>query len=129
MDLDYYWDDAGDPRARPAAAPAASGGSGRGPVGAAAVVARYLESDVQSSAGQAREILRTIDRILAGRLQSWSDTGNAHTLTLSARGAVIAAELDDAAKPARLPLEALRQAVAGWLAFLERGRRAAPAPR
>jgi hypothetical protein len=116
MNLDFYWDDAGDPRARPEAA----GGAGRAPAGEA--MARYLESDVQGSAAQAREIVRIVDRILAGRLQSWSDTGNAHTLTLSPRGAVIAAELDDAAKPVRLPLAELRQAVAGWLAFLERGR-------
>jgi hypothetical protein len=121
MDLDFYWDDAGDPRARQAA-----GGGGRPPVSEA--VARYLESDVQGSLAQAREIVRTIDRVLAGRLQSWSDTGNAHTLALSPRGAVITSEVDDSGNPVRLPLAALRQAVAGWLAFLEHGRGAVPAP-
>jgi hypothetical protein len=126
MELDYYWDGAGDPRARQAA----EGGVGPPAPSAAAeeAVARYLESDVQGSAGQAREIIHTIDRILAGRLKTWSDTGNAHTLTLSPRGAFIAAEMDDKAKPVHLPLAELRQAVAGWLAFLERGRRGAPAP-
>jgi hypothetical protein len=119
MDLDFYWDEAGDPRA-------AAGGalSAR-----AACVARYLESDVQGSVGQAREIVRAIDRLLAGRLQSWSETGNAHTLTLSPRGATLEVEVEPQGTPMRLPLAELRQAVAGWQAFLERGRAAAaPAP-
>jgi hypothetical protein len=110
MHLDFYWDETGEPRAKPS------------DLGQTASVARFLESEVQGSIGQAREIVRAIDRMLAGRLQSWSETGNAHTLTLLPRGATLEPDLDPKAKPVRLPLDELRQAVAGWQAFLERGR-------
>ncbi len=165
MPLEFYWDEAGDPRARPAAhgadaadradgAPAAGsadgagdspaadaahaagpaadmGAPGRATTGgaAAAAAARYLESDVQGSVSQAREIVHVIDRILAGRLHTWCDTGNAHTLTLTRRGATIELEADGGGgKPTRLSLADTRQAVADWLAFLQRGRGAAAAP-
>jgi hypothetical protein len=123
MQLEFYWDEAGDPRARAAATPAAT-------TAAAARqerVGRYLESDIQSNAGQARDVVHAIDRVLAGRLPRWSDTGNAHTLTLSPRGAAITAELEPGARPVRLPLADLRDIVAAWQAFLDRGRPAAGA--
>jgi hypothetical protein len=141
MQLEFYWDEAGDPRARAAAAPpagtaargaaslTAAGGPSAGAARAAAArperVARYLESDIQGNAGQAGEIVHAIDRVLAGRLPRWSETGNAHTLTLSPRGAAITAELEPAARLVRVPLADLRQVVAAWQAFLDRGRPAA----
>jgi hypothetical protein len=64
-----------------------------------------------------------IDRILAGRLRTWTDTGNAHTLTLTRRGATLESTADDAAKPEKLALEDLREALSAWLALLQQGRR------
>ncbi len=127
MLLDFYWDGAGDPRARPAAESAAA--ENAAPAAAPELVmSRYLESDVQGSVSQAREIVHVIDRILAGRLHTWSDTGNAYTLTLTRRGATIQLEADDNAPALRLSLADTRQAVADWLAFLQRGKGAAGAP-
>jgi hypothetical protein len=122
MQLEFYWDEAGDPRARAAATEPAAGAA------AAARqkrVARYLESDIQGNASQASEVVHAIDRVLAGRLPRWSDTGNAHTLTLSPRDAAITAELEPGARPVRVPLADLREVVAAWQAFLDRGKPAA----
>lgn len=109
--LDLSWDAAGDPRAQ-----AAAGDS------AAALLGRYLEADIQTNATQARETLHVIDRILAGRLRTWTDTGNAHTLTLTRRDATLESTVDDAAKPEKLALEDFREALSAWLAFLQQGR-------
>jgi uncharacterized protein YacL (UPF0231 family) len=109
MKLDLYRDSAGDPRAR---------GKGH-----AQMVAGFLESDLQDSPEAAREVLRAVDDVESGRAKSWEHTGNAYTLTLSPEGAAIQEENAEDAKPHRLTLEALRQAVADWAAFLEEGRR------
>ena len=111
MRLEYYRDDLGDARVR---AP-----RGRELLG------RYLEGDLQSDALHAREIAHAVDRVAAGHLPSFTETGNAHTLTLSPAGAVIESELDERAA-CLLPLADLRAALGGWIAFLEKGSGARP---
>ena len=105
MKLQLYRDDAGDARAR---------GRGRGKA-----VAGFLESDLQGSAVSAREVLRALDDIEAGRRESWERTGNAHTLTLTPEGAVLQDEMDEEAKPSRVSLPEIRKAVADWVSFLD----------
>lgn len=104
MKLQFYRDAAGDARAR---------GRGRGKV-----VASFLESDLQGSTASAEEVLRALNDIEAGSVQSWERTGNTHTLTLSPGGALLQDEIDDEAKPARISLDEIRRAVADWLSFL-----------
>ncbi|HEV2856391.1 MAG TPA: YacL family protein [Thermoanaerobaculia bacterium] len=104
MQLQFYRDTAGDPRAR---------GRGRGKA-----VAGFLESDLQGSAASAREVLGALNDIEAGSVQSWERTGNAYTLTLSPGGAVLQDEMDEEAKPSRISLSEIRKAVADWLSFL-----------
>jgi uncharacterized protein YacL (UPF0231 family) len=105
MKLELYRDSAGDPRAR---------GRGHG-----RVVAGFLESDLQGSAEAAREVLRAVDAVESGRETSWERTGNAYTLTLSPAGASIQDENAEDSKPRSLSLTELREAVAGWVSFLE----------
>lgn len=112
MDLEFYWDDAGDPRARAGEKADAAGAAGTR-------LAAFLESDVQGSDVYAREILEGIERVASGDLDGWETTGNAHTLTVDRTGARLEAELDEDAEPCRLALEELRDALAGWLAWLE----------
>jgi uncharacterized protein YacL (UPF0231 family) len=107
MKLELYRDSAGDPRAR---------GKGR-----AQTVAGFLESDLQDSPAAAREVLRALDAVESGREPAWERTGNAYTLTLSPKGATVQDENAEDSKPYRLSLAALREAVAGWLSFLEGG--------
>ena len=107
--LEFYDDEAGDPRAR--------GGPGRD------LLARFLESDVQGSAAHGREILAAIDRVTAGKEARWERTGNAYTLVLRPGGAAIEPEMDENAAPLHLPLAELRQAVAGWVAHVGERRR------
>jgi uncharacterized protein YacL (UPF0231 family) len=106
--MHFYRDAAGDPRAVCAES--------------RELLARFLESDVQGSEEHAREILGAIDRVAAGEEPSWEETGNAHTLTLSPDGATIEADFEEEAAPCRIPLDELRDALTGWLAFLERTR-------
>jgi uncharacterized protein YacL (UPF0231 family) len=108
MQLEFYWDAAGDARARC-----------KGPGQA---VAGFLESDLQDSTSAAHEILRVLDEVESGRAPSWERTGNAHTLTLSPKGASVQDENDDNAKPYHLSLPALREILADWVSFLDSGR-------
>ena len=103
MDLDFYWDETGDPRAR---------GKGKG----GALLAAFLESDIQGSDVYAREVLEAIERVAEGDLDGWETTGNAHTLSVHRTGATLQSEHDDvtgedAAEPARLSLDAVRKAL------------------
>jgi hypothetical protein len=107
--LTLTWDDDGNPRAR---LPASR-----------RLLGRFLESEIQGSRERARQILATLDRVAAGDRETWTETGNAHTLTVSARQARIEPELDEHAVPLDLPLAELREAVVAWLAHLERGPR------
>jgi hypothetical protein len=107
MQLEFYWDSAGDPRAR-------CQGHGK-------ELAGFLEGDLQGSSKQARAILRAIDRIEAGKLAGREITGNSYTLTLSPAGACLVNENDDNAKPYELSLAELKQAVADWTAFVDEG--------
>ncbi len=109
MQVTGYFDQAGDPRARC--------------IPAYDLLEGFLESDLQGSVNLSRETLREIDRVANGDRESWQDTGNAYTLIVSAQEARIEAELDDQAKPCRLPLADLREAVAQWIAFLEQENR------
>lgn len=106
MQLEFYRDGAGDPRAR------CKGHS---------ELAGFLESDLQGSGKQGRAILRAIDRIEAGKLDGREITGNSYTLTLSPGGASLVNENDETAKPCHLSLADLREAVAGWTAFVDEG--------
>jgi len=108
MQLEFYRDGAGDPRARC-----------KGPGGKD--LAGFLESDLQGSGKQGRAILRAIDSIEAGKLAGREITGNSYTLTLSPSGASLVNENDENAKPRHLSLTELRAAVADWTAFVEEG--------
>ena len=107
MKLEFYRDSAGDRRAR---------GRGHG-----RVMAGFLESDLQDSPAAAREVLRALDDVESGRAPSWERTGNAYTLTLSPKGAMVQDENAEDPKPRSFSLAALREAVAGWVSFLEGG--------
>lgn len=107
MQLQFFWDSQGDPRAE-CEAPCRP-------------VASFLESDLQGSAGLGREILRTIARIEAGELDGWEVTGNAYTLTLDPGTATIE-PLWSEEEPFELPLSQIRDAIADWIAFLDNGR-------
>ena len=108
MQIQFHWDDDGSPRAR---------GKGHG-----RALAGFLESDLQGSPAAAREVLRALDRVESGHAPSWERTGNAYTLTLSPAGATIQDEQAADAEPQAVPLAALREALAGWVSFLEEGR-------
>lgn len=106
MDLEFYWDEAGDPRAG-----AKEDGAAR--------LAAFLESDIQGSDVYAREVLEALERVAAGDLDGWETTGNAHTLGITRDGAILHAEYEDEEEPVHLALEDVRDALANWITFLE----------
>jgi hypothetical protein len=108
MQLEFYRDGAGDPRAR------CKGQGGQD-------LAGFLEADLQGSGKQGRAILRAIDGIEAGKLDGREFTGNSYTLTLSPAGASLVNENDENAKLHRLSLAELKTAVADWTAFVDAG--------
>lgn len=108
MQLQFYWDSEGAPRAQ------------CDPPGH--TVAGFLESDVQGSLEFAHEILRALDRIDSGAIDSWEVTGNAHTLTLSKHGVAIRSEMDENAGPLFLPKSVFREVMADWISFVDEGR-------
>lgn len=108
MQLQFYWDSEGTPRAQ------------CDPPGH--TVASFLESDVQGSLEFAHEILRALDRIDAGTIDSWEVTGNAHTLTLKKDGVAIRSEVDEDAEPVLLAKSLFREVMADWVSFVDEGR-------
>lgn len=115
MQLQFYWDSEGNPRAQ------------CDPPGH--TVAEFLESDVQGSLEFAREILRALDRIDSGAIDSWEVTGNAHTLILSKEGAAIRSEMDEEAEPVLLAGSQFREVMADWISFVDEGRGASSSAR
>ena len=107
MQLQFYRDAAGDPRAQ------------CDPPGH--TLADFLESDVQGSTATAHEILRALDRVEAGDVGFWEATGNVHTLTLSPERASLRNEHDEEAEPYETSLSQLRQVLADWVSFLDAG--------
>lgn len=105
MDLEFYRDAAGDPRAQC-----------KGP---GAMMAGFLESDLQGSVASAQEVLRAIDGVKSGEIPDWERTGNAYTLALTPEGAILWNEMDIEVEPYKMSLADLRQTVAEWISFLE----------
>ena len=105
MELNFYRDAKGDPRA--------DGGS------ANQLLAGFLESDIQGSTQMCSVVIDAVDRILAGSLEQWEASGNAYTLTLIGSGARIEALFDDSLTAVELSLEKLRETVLRWKAFIE----------
>lgn len=97
----------------------------RHPTGAAAasgdpselVLANFLEDDVQGSVKACDQILAAIAGVNVASAEPWSQTGNAHTIELSADGAVIAATAYEA-KEYAISLAALKQVVKAWRAHV-----------
>ena len=109
MTLEFYRDEAGDPRAR----------AGRD----REALAHFLESDVQGSAAFGLEILAAIEAVTEGRLDEWTRTGNSYTLVLSPEGAAIEPDFDEESEAGHVSLDDLREAVTRWIEFLDGGMR------
>jgi uncharacterized protein YacL (UPF0231 family) len=107
MSLEFYRDEAGDPRAR----------AGRD----REALAHFLESDIQGSAAFGLEVLAAIEAITEGRLGEWTRTGNSYTLLLSPEGAAIEPDFDEESEAGLVPLDDLREAVTRWIEFLDGG--------
>ncbi len=83
-----------------------------------AILANFLQSDIQDDLIIGQEVLDMIKLINAGRLGNYEFSGNAHLLSINARQATITLADDEKTEAQTFPLETFRRAVNGWLAFL-----------
>lgn len=104
MKLHLYRDADGSPRAR-----------GERP---GDLLAGYLESDLQGSVTSTVRLLDLLDRLEAGEIEHWEETGNAYTLTLAPEGGTITPEWAEDVAPDLVPLADLRDGLSRWLALL-----------
>jgi uncharacterized protein YacL (UPF0231 family) len=106
MDIRLYRDPQGLPRAQ--AAPPHE------------VVGWWLEQDVQQDPATCDAVLAGIAAVRAGQTPEWTGTGNAHTVTLTARGARIESEFAEPPAAAECSLDELQDAVSRWQALVGR---------
>ena len=89
-------------------------------IGKYQIVAGYIDDDIQINITFIRELLQITEDIQNGILVTWSGTGNAHDLTLTAQKAHIENVWNG--QEGEVTLEEFRQAIGEWLAFLEQSR-------
>ena len=79
----------------------------------------FLESEVQGSAAVGREILEQLAQVVAGERVRAKWTGNAHTLVIGKKTALITDEIDPESPTLRLPVGDLYGALDAWLDVVE----------
>ncbi len=108
-----FRDAAGDLRVRRESALAASAAQPPGSL------ADFLESDLQEDPKRGADLLKRLDQVTKGELKSFETTGNAFTLSVTAKGAKLASLHED--RPDHeITLEELRHALLGWLSAMRR---------
>lgn len=106
MEINFYFDENGDPRVR-------SDEDG-------ALLGQYLESDVQGSQAIAMQILEKMREVGDNLLESWEITGNAHILSFNPGEACITPLFNEPQEPLTLPLFQLELILNNWLNFLSK---------
>ena len=82
------------------------------------LIGSYLEQDVQRYPTACDEVLKSLEEVEKGIRDSWSGTGNAHTVTIDPDGVSIVNEWDDSFGMARLSHSVFRQSVEAWRQFI-----------
>jgi hypothetical protein len=100
----FYLDSNGSPRAQFASR--------------CAVLGWYLEQDVQASPKVCDELLSICDDISNDARDSWSGTGNAHSISITSANVVIENVFANDAPPCELTIREFRAAVASWKALI-----------
>jgi hypothetical protein len=106
MELNFYFDDKGDPRV---------GSDEEG-----ALLGQYLESDIQGSQAIGTQILEKMHDVGDNLIESWEFTGNAHTLSFNCSEACITPLFNDSQEPLTLPLFQLELILNNWMNFLSK---------
>ncbi len=96
----------------------ARAGSGR----PGAVLASFLQSDVQGDLAHAGALLAEIAAVERGEEPQPGGVGNAFSITIAADGAAIRNAVVEGARSERFSLGDLRAALEAWIAAIERGR-------
>ena len=78
----------------------------------------FIENDLMAI-DYCRELIQTIDEVLAGKVEEYSSTGNAFTITLTPEKARIDLEVVEPTPFLDLSLIDLKQALTEYLAFAE----------
>jgi hypothetical protein len=81
-------------------------------------VVAFLVLDIQHSPAWAEQLAEQIAAVKSGQIPSWERVGNAYRLLLSPEGALIEDLTISTARPQRVPLSELEEAVEAWKAAI-----------
>jgi hypothetical protein len=88
-----------------------------------ALLARFLQSDVQSDVAAARALLAEIGAVEAGQAPQPAAIGNAYSVTISRDGVLVRNALIEGSRPQHYGCDEMRLALGIWIAAIERARR------
>lgn len=94
-------------------------GSGR----RSAVLASFLQSDIQGDLDAARALLAEIGVVERGQAPQPAAIGNAYRVELSPEGVMLSNAVTKGSRPEQYSFDELRQALGVWIAAIERARR------
>jgi hypothetical protein len=94
-------------------------GSGR----RGAVLASFLQSDVQGDLEMARTLLAGIGAAERGEAPQRAAIGNAYSVTLSPQGITLRNAVVEDSRPEHYGFDEMRRALGTWIAAIERARR------
>lgn len=87
--------------------------------GEPALLANFLQGDIQDDAQTARQLLERIDLILNAGSGRCEFSGNAHEVEIDARRTTIELADDEDEERAHLPTQDFRQTLSAWLTFIQ----------
>jgi hypothetical protein len=88
------------------------------PNGLRPLIASFLEDDVQGCLPTCQELLDILDGFENGQGAEWSETGNAHTVTIRPGVVEIRRACDDGLGEARFPHDVFRACLEDWKTFI-----------
>ena len=87
-----------------------------------AILASFLQSDIQGDLETARLLLAEVSAAERGEASQPGGVGNAFSITITPDGGAIRNAVLEGAVPERYPLAELREALEAWIAAIERVR-------
>ncbi len=107
--IEFYRDESGAPRARPATPDQQE----------EAMLAQFLESDLQDDDQTCRELLDALSRLEEQGTGHYEFIGNSYALDLDPERIVMACHGDEEGRPVTIDPAELRRVVQDWLGFIE----------
>jgi uncharacterized protein YacL (UPF0231 family) len=79
----------------------------------------FLEQDIQRSINSCDEMLAIIDSVQQEKINYWTGTGNAHTISMTPELVTILNEFSDDVEPCSMKISEFKSAIILWRKFIE----------